>query len=183
MFTYLRSGATALHGVAAGKMAEVVHDLGRLPDADIQALAVYFADLNGSSTLQTGSAEALAKALATSALGSRLEPDAGAPVLGSLRVMPLQQRNDAPQRAATGACPQQCAHRGHPRHVHPYRDGWNRSGRRHPQRAHAGFLVGAERWRHREDCRLSAPNTHRAARLGAAGSEGGGNPQGKCWLC
>ncbi len=59
-------------------MAEVVHDLGRLPDADIQALAVYFADLNGSSTLQTGSAEALAKALATSALGSRLEPDAGA---------------------------------------------------------------------------------------------------------
>lgn len=78
LFTYLRSGATALHGVAAGKMSDVVHDLGRLPDADIQAIAVYFADLNGSSALKTGSDEALAKALATSALGSRLEPDAGA---------------------------------------------------------------------------------------------------------
>jgi len=46
LFDYLRTGVTDLHGVAAGSMSEVVHDgLSRLPDEDIDALAVYFADL------------------------------------------------------------------------------------------------------------------------------------------
>lgn len=46
LFDYLRSGASALHGVAAGSMSEVVHDgLARLPDADVRALARYFAAL------------------------------------------------------------------------------------------------------------------------------------------
>ena len=49
LFAYLRRGATDLHGVAAGSMSAVVHDgLARLPDADIEALAVYFADLAGA---------------------------------------------------------------------------------------------------------------------------------------
>ena len=49
LFAYLRHGATDLHGVAAGSMSAVVHDgLARLPDGDIDALAVYFADLAGA---------------------------------------------------------------------------------------------------------------------------------------
>ena len=49
LFAYLRQGATDLHGVAAGSMSAVVHDgLARLPDSDIEALAVYFADLAGA---------------------------------------------------------------------------------------------------------------------------------------
>lgn len=43
--TYLRTGASPLHGVAAGPMAPVVADgLAELPDTDIAALATYFAD-------------------------------------------------------------------------------------------------------------------------------------------
>ena len=45
LYAYLRTGASPLHGAAAGSMAEVVHGLAALPDADIQALAAYFSDL------------------------------------------------------------------------------------------------------------------------------------------
>jgi mono/diheme cytochrome c family protein len=46
LFDFLRSGATGLHGVAGGPMSEVVHrGLAGLPDADVQALAVYFAEV------------------------------------------------------------------------------------------------------------------------------------------
>ncbi len=43
LFTYLRSGQSRFHGVAAGPMAPVVTDLAKLPDADIRAMAVYLA--------------------------------------------------------------------------------------------------------------------------------------------
>jgi mono/diheme cytochrome c family protein len=75
---YLRSGATALHGSAAGPMSAVVHDgLSALPDADIRAIAVYFADINGSATRVTDTTT-LATAMAASALGTRQQADAGA---------------------------------------------------------------------------------------------------------
>ena len=46
LYAFLRTGATALHGVAAGPMSEVVHEgMDASPDADIRALAAYFADL------------------------------------------------------------------------------------------------------------------------------------------
>ncbi len=46
LFDFLRTGATLLHGVAAGPMSEVVHrGLAHLSDADVQALAAYFAEL------------------------------------------------------------------------------------------------------------------------------------------
>ncbi|OBV39729.1 c-type cytochrome [Janthinobacterium psychrotolerans] len=46
LYAFLRTGATALHGVAAGPMSEVVHEgMEASPDADIRALAAYFADL------------------------------------------------------------------------------------------------------------------------------------------
>jgi nicotinate dehydrogenase subunit B len=46
LFTYLRSGQSRFHGVAAGPMAPVIGDLARLPDADIRAMAVYLASFN-----------------------------------------------------------------------------------------------------------------------------------------
>ncbi len=49
LYAYLRTGASALHGVAAGTMSDVVHDgLSALPDEDIAALAEYFADVAGA---------------------------------------------------------------------------------------------------------------------------------------
>jgi mono/diheme cytochrome c family protein len=50
LYEYLRTGESLLHGAAAGDMAAVVHDgLSRLPDSDVQALAVYFAGINDSA--------------------------------------------------------------------------------------------------------------------------------------
>ena len=47
--TYLKTGATRLHGVAAGPMAPVVHaGLQKLPDEELQAMGVYLADLSGN---------------------------------------------------------------------------------------------------------------------------------------
>jgi mono/diheme cytochrome c family protein len=66
---YLRTGLSRYHGVAAGPMAPVVHDgLSRLPDADIQALAVYFADRAGAA----GRVSTLAPALQRAAVADRL---------------------------------------------------------------------------------------------------------------
>jgi mono/diheme cytochrome c family protein len=45
LYSFLRTGATKLHGVASGSMSDVVHgSLSKLPDADVHAIAVYFAD-------------------------------------------------------------------------------------------------------------------------------------------
>src|SRR6516225_4110386 len=77
LFSYLRSGSSALHGTAAGSMSAVVHDgLAKLPDSDIQAIATYFADINRSATRAAGSQEStISKAMSTSDLGIRQEPD------------------------------------------------------------------------------------------------------------
>ncbi|NPV23487.1 molybdopterin cofactor-binding domain-containing protein [Bradyrhizobium aeschynomenes] len=43
LYTYLRSGQSRFHGVAAGPMAPIVKDLATLPDADVRAMATYLA--------------------------------------------------------------------------------------------------------------------------------------------
>ena len=64
-FAYLRTGLSGFHGSAVGPMSSVVHDgLSKLPDADIHALAVYFADIS-DATAHAGEAQpAIQKALA-----------------------------------------------------------------------------------------------------------------------
>jgi mono/diheme cytochrome c family protein len=47
LFTYLRQGWHADHGVANGPMGEVTGNLGLLPDADVKAIATYIAALMG----------------------------------------------------------------------------------------------------------------------------------------
>ena len=49
LYAFLRTGATSLHGVAAGPMAQVVQGLKAAPDSDVRALAVYFADVAGAA--------------------------------------------------------------------------------------------------------------------------------------
>jgi mono/diheme cytochrome c family protein len=43
--TYLRTGLDNQHGVAAGPMAAVTHQLAAVPDSDVRAIAVYIASL------------------------------------------------------------------------------------------------------------------------------------------
>jgi nicotinate dehydrogenase subunit B len=45
LYTYLRTGYSALHGPAAGPMGPVVREMAALPDADLRAMAHYLASL------------------------------------------------------------------------------------------------------------------------------------------
>ena len=44
IFSYLRYGFDARHGIAAGPMVDVVQNLANVPEADVRAIAVYIAD-------------------------------------------------------------------------------------------------------------------------------------------
>jgi len=60
LYDYLRTGESERHGAAAGAMAGVVHaGLSRLPGDDVRALALYFADGNGSAARASGDAAAM----------------------------------------------------------------------------------------------------------------------------
>jgi mono/diheme cytochrome c family protein len=79
LFDYLRTGTSATHGTAAGSMSAVVHEgLAKLPDSDIQAIATYFASINGSSGAVVSATAAEAKAIGLSAQTGRtaVDPDA-----------------------------------------------------------------------------------------------------------
>ena len=79
LYGYLRSGGTALHGATAGAMSEVIHvGLAPLADADVQALAAYFADLNRSAARVSSVAEVVAKSMSRSGLGTEEASDPGA---------------------------------------------------------------------------------------------------------
>lgn len=79
LYAFLRAGGTALHGVAAASMSEVIHfGLAKLPDADIKAIATYFADMNGAATRGGSGNEALAKAMSASGRDEKEEDDPGA---------------------------------------------------------------------------------------------------------
>ena len=80
LFTYLRTGASRFHGVAAGPMAPIVKELAAVPDADIRAMAVYLASFN-ETPITPAAQEALAvqletstsvKTISASAAGARL---------------------------------------------------------------------------------------------------------------
>jgi mono/diheme cytochrome c family protein len=75
---YLRTGISKYHGTAAGPMAPVTQDLARIPAADVHALAVYFADLSEAAKRTNGTDAALARAAATSRIGTGLTYDPAA---------------------------------------------------------------------------------------------------------
>lgn len=52
LFTYLSTGYSDAHGVAAGPMGPVVSELSKLPKADIRAMAVYLASLKGDAAAE-----------------------------------------------------------------------------------------------------------------------------------
>jgi mono/diheme cytochrome c family protein len=79
LFSYLRNGLAALHGVTAGPMSPVVHaGLSAMSNSDVRAEAVYFADLDHAAN-RTGTIDAAVQgALARSRLGAtdEYDPDA-----------------------------------------------------------------------------------------------------------
>jgi mono/diheme cytochrome c family protein len=76
--SYLRNGASILHGTAAGPMSPVVHGLAALPGSDIEALATYFADIDNAGNRVASTDAAVARAMSYARLGTGQEFDADA---------------------------------------------------------------------------------------------------------
>lgn len=79
LHSYLRNGMSLLHGTPSGPMAPVVHGgLSALPDSDVQAIALYFADLDHARDREPAVAAAVARAMSYASLGTGQEFDADA---------------------------------------------------------------------------------------------------------
>lgn len=72
LYNYLRTGYDDKHGVAAGPMAPVVGHLATLPEADVRAMALYLADINGQSAVEVTPAPAVQPPAWSTAAGERL---------------------------------------------------------------------------------------------------------------
>lgn len=79
LYSYLRSGIGRYHGQAGGAMASVIRDgLAKLPDADIKALAVYFADVGGTAARAGEAKVAIERAETADRRDLSLKVDGGA---------------------------------------------------------------------------------------------------------
>jgi nicotinate dehydrogenase subunit B len=68
LFTYLRTGYSRFHGVAAGPMAPIVRELKALADDDIRAMAIYLASFNDAAIAGSSAAALAAKLESTTAI-------------------------------------------------------------------------------------------------------------------
>jgi mono/diheme cytochrome c family protein len=78
LFGYLRTGVSRYHGTSFGPMGAVVHDgLNTLPDADVHAIAGYFAAVDAAAGRAADAGPAIQKALATDqrSAGLNYDPD------------------------------------------------------------------------------------------------------------
>jgi mono/diheme cytochrome c family protein len=78
LHSYLRNGVSVLHGSAAGPMSPVVQGLSALPESDVQALAVYFADIDHAVDRPLSANSAVARAMSYARIGTSQEFDADA---------------------------------------------------------------------------------------------------------
>lgn len=80
---YLGTGVSRFHGTAAGPMAPVARGLSALPPGDVEAIATYIADLNGTGEKAVDPTAAVAKALAAGRNGAGLSYDPAARLYGA----------------------------------------------------------------------------------------------------
>jgi mono/diheme cytochrome c family protein len=77
LYDYLRTGASRLHGSAAGPMFPVVQGLAALPDSDVRAIATYFADVDRAADRLSSVAGVVTLAMSSAAAkeGTQFDPD------------------------------------------------------------------------------------------------------------
>src|SRR5215470_17690632 len=63
LYDYLRTGASVLHGTAAGPMSPVIEGLRGLPDSDVRAIATYFAGVDKAADRLPSVAPAVSHAM------------------------------------------------------------------------------------------------------------------------
>src|SRR5216683_1226257 len=78
LYSYLHNGVSVLHGTAAGPMSPVVHGLSALPEADVRAIAVYFADIDNAGGRLASVDPAVLRSMSYGALGTGQQFDADA---------------------------------------------------------------------------------------------------------
>ncbi len=78
LYSYLHNGVSVLHGTAAGPMSPVVHGLSALPEADVRAIAVYFADIDHAGGRLASVDPAVLRSMSYAALGTGQQFDADA---------------------------------------------------------------------------------------------------------
>src|SRR6266436_6955256 len=78
LYSYLHDGVSVLHGTAAGPMSPVVHGLSVLPEADVRAIAVYFADIDHAGGRLASVDPAVLRSMSYAALGTGQQFDADA---------------------------------------------------------------------------------------------------------
>jgi mono/diheme cytochrome c family protein len=81
LFTFLRTGASPLHGAADATMIPVIRDalaLPVVPDSDVRAIAVYFSEMDHAGSRSAGVETTIREALASSdlAIGQQYDADA-----------------------------------------------------------------------------------------------------------
>ena len=99
LFSFLRTGTSAMHGAAAGTMTPVIRDalaLPVVPDSDVRAIAVYFSDLNQAAARTSGGGATVRTALATSDLAIGQPYDAEADLYASACMSCHYNRGPAP---------------------------------------------------------------------------------------
>ena len=70
LYDYLRKGVSVLHGTAAGPMGPVVQGLAALPESDVDALAIYFADIDNAGNRLASIDAAVARAMSYAHAGA-----------------------------------------------------------------------------------------------------------------
>lgn len=103
LFSYLKNGHSAAHGVAVGPMAQVVGSLQSAPESDLRAMAHYLATLQGPATAPPGPAPATDAALTPAAGPEALAIDQRA-AQAVARARALAPLPDATQRMFESAC-------------------------------------------------------------------------------
>ena len=97
LYTFLKTGATALHGSAGGSMGHVTRQLAQLPDSDVHAIATYYADLDGSAQRHVDTQAVIKQALAKSASDTVRPADHGAQIFRAACASCHYNGGDEPQ--------------------------------------------------------------------------------------
>ncbi|MEI9983693.1 MAG: c-type cytochrome [Aliidongia sp.] len=113
LFLYLRTGVEDRHGAAAGPMAPVIAELSRVPEADVQAIAIYIASLMPAASASPAAQPAVRPVTADAAIlfagacGACHGPDApgGRVSLALSTTLAAPEPNDAARLLLVGLQP------------------------------------------------------------------------------
>jgi mono/diheme cytochrome c family protein len=114
LYDYLRTGASKLHGTAAGPMFPVVQGLGALPDSDIRAIATYFADVDKAADRLSSVTGAISDAMSTASAKAGEPFDADARLYTAACASCHYNRDNAPLAARPDLALNSAAHLSDP---------------------------------------------------------------------